>query len=202
MSSNSELGHLIELMPASGRMLCKVVSDSGQAEVISAKFPRPWQSLRPITINFDLWDALTRPQRDLIFLRTVCWLINVRWFKPDLYQSVAAVGLLSALIEFSQGNAMGVVVASGITGLASYQIWRKSRNAERELEADAAAVQVAQRRGYTATDAAFALMGGIQAIAQIEHRPSLEFSELMRVQHLKTLAGVSTRAMPNLVRKQ
>lgn len=202
MSPDSELGHLIELMPASGRMLCKITSDPGQAQVISASFPLPWQTLRPVTINFELWEELTRPQRDLIFLRTVCWLTNVRWFKPDLYQSVAAIGLLSTLVEFSQGDAVGVLGAAGLTGLAGYQVWRKSRSSERELEADDAAVQVAQRRGYSPTDAARSLMEAIEAIAYLEHRPGLEFSELMRVQHLKNLAGLSTEPLPGLMRKQ
>lgn len=201
MEPEIELGHLIELMPASGRMLCRVTLDDRQDEVISAKFPMPWQGVRPISINFDLWEKLSRPQRDLLFLRTVCWLTNVRWVKPDLFQSLAAVGLLGTLVEFAQGNAMGTAIAIGVTGFSGYQIWRNSRNSVRDLEADELAIQVAQRRGYSATDAARALFEAIEAVAHLEHRPALEFSELVRVQQLKANAGLSPQRTPNLLRQ-
>ena len=56
-------------MPASGRMLTKIVSKPQQTTIIESPFPLPWSSERPIFINFDLWCRLTKAQRDLLILR-------------------------------------------------------------------------------------------------------------------------------------
>jgi hypothetical protein len=109
MEPNIEIRRLIDIMPASGRMLTKIVSKPEQQKVIDASLPLPWNQDRPIYINFDLWRRLTKPQRDLLLLRTVSWLIGVKWFKPDIYQGIAVAGLLGGFVESAQADAVGVV---------------------------------------------------------------------------------------------
>jgi len=71
-----------------------------------------------------------------------------------------------------------------------------------ELDADEAAIRVAQRRGYDAEEAAQALLSSIEKIAEIEARSSLSFSELVRMQNLRKLAGRSAVGVPEGVKKE
>ncbi|NRB08070.1 MAG: DUF3318 domain-containing protein [Richelia sp.] len=190
MEPKIETRRLFDIMPASGRMSIKIVSKPEQAKVINAAFPLPWNQERPIYINFDLWARLSKPQRDLLLLRMVSWLTGVRWFKPDIYQGVTLAGLLAVLVEFSQSDPVGVVVAGGLTAIAITRIWRLNRSEESELNADSGAIKVALLRGYTEVDAAQHLLTVIPTIAKIEKR-SLNFTELIRCQNLKAIAGLS-----------
>jgi hypothetical protein len=202
MNPEPEIRRLIELMPASGRMLTKVVSKPQQNAVIESPFPLPWFQERPIYINFDLWRRLPKPQRDMLLLRTVCWLIGVKWFKPDIYQGVVLAGLLGGIIELVQGDAVGIVVATGMSAIAGTQIWRSTRSTQSELDADENAIKVATRRGYSATEAAQHLMSAIEAVAEMEGRSGLNFSELVRSQNLKAIAGFSPVGVPDTVKQE
>lgn len=202
MNPEPEIRRLIELMPASGRMLAKIVSRPQQTVVIESPFPMPWYRERPIYINFDLWRRLPRPQRDLLLLRTISWLISIKWFKPDLYQGVVLAGVLGGIVELAQGDAVGVVVATGLSALAGTRIWRSTRSTQSELDADDAAIKVATRRGYTETEAARHLLAGIEAVAEIEGRSSLNFTELVRCQNLRVIASLSSVGVPNTVKQE
>ena len=197
MNPEPEIRRLLDVMPASARMMSKLVSKPQQRLVITSPFPMPWHQERPIFINFDFWSQLSRPQRDLLLLRMTSWLGTIRWFKPDLYQGVAIAGLLGTLVEFVQGDAVGVVVAGGLTAIATTQIWRANRAIDREIEADTIAIRVAGRRGYNEPEAARHLLDAIEAQAQIEGRPGLEFMELIRCQNLRAIAGISSVGIPN-----
>lgn len=202
MNPDPEIRRLLELMPASGRMLTKIVSKPQQTKVIESPLPRPWSQARPIYINFDLWRRLPKPQRDLLLLRTVCWLIGIKWFKPDLYQGVVLAGLLGGILELAQGDAVGVVVATGLSSLAGTQIWRSTRSSQAELDADENAIKVATRRGYTETEAAQHLLAALESVVQIEGRSGLNFTELIRSQNLRAIAGLSAVGVPDTVKQE
>ena len=202
MNPEPEIRRLIELMPASGRMLTKIVSKPQQSRVIESPFPVPWSQDRPIYINFDLWRRLPKPQRDLLLLRTVCWLLGIKWFKPDLYQGLSLAGLLGGIIELAQADAVGVVVAGSLSAIAATQVWRSTRSSQTELDADEAAIKVATRRGYTETEAAQYLLAGIEAVAELEGRSGLAFTELIRSQNLKAIAGFSPVGVPEKVKQE
>ncbi|GFE67987.1 DUF3318 domain-containing protein [Chroococcus sp. FPU101] len=202
MNLDTEISHLIELMPASGRMMTKIVSQPQQAKVIETSLPMPWQQgTRPILINFDLWRNLSRPQRDLLLLRSVSGLIGVKWFKPNIYQAIAAAGLLGLVIEISQADAVGMMVAGGLTAIATNQIWRSNRSLQKELDADESAISVAIRRGYTETEAARHLLSALETVAQIENRP-LNFTELLRSQNLRVIGNLSPVVVPSNLRTE
>lgn len=201
METSAEIRRLLDVMPASGRMMTKIVSKPEQPIVIDSSFPLPWNQERPIFINFDLWRRLNKPQRDLLLLRTVSWLTGVKWFKPDIYQGAVVAGLLGAMVQLIQADAVGVVVAGGLTAIAGTRIWRTSRSQLSELNADEAAIRVAQRRGYTETEAAEQLLSAIETVAQLEGRPSLNFTELIRSQNLRAIAGLSPVGVPNTLKK-
>ncbi len=202
MNPDFEIRRLLDIMPASGRMLTKLVSKPDQSQVIESPFPLPWSQERLIFLNFDLWRRLSQPQRDLLILRTVSWLTSIKWFKPDLYQGVVLAGVLGGIVELVQGDAVGVVVASGLSAIALAQIWRNSRSSQLELAADEAAIRVAQRRGYTEVEAAESLLSGIKAVAQVEGRPNLNFTELIRCQNLRAIAGISPISVPDTIKQE
>lgn len=202
MNPDPEIRRLIDIMPASGRMLTKIVSKPQQTTVIESPFPLPWFRDRTIYINFDLWRRLPRPQRDMLLLRTVCWLINIKWFKPDLYQSVVLAGFLGGIIEFAQADAVGVVVATGLSAIAGSQLWRNNRSSQSQLDADTDGIKIAQRRGYSDIEAAQHLLAAIESVAQIEGRSSLNFTELIRSQNLRAMAGISSVGVPDSVKQE
>jgi hypothetical protein len=202
MNQDTEISHLLDLMPASGRMMTRIVSKPESTKVIETNFPLPWQrGVRPIYLNFDLWRQLSRPQRDLVLLRAVSVLTGVKWFKPDLYQGITLAGVIGLSVETLQSDPVGIAVAGGLTALAINRLWREKRSPQRELEADEAAIKVAVRRGYTETEAAKSLLSAIETIARIEGRSSLNFSDLLRCQNLKKLANLSFVGIPDEMRQ-
>ncbi|MEM9164069.1 MAG: DUF3318 domain-containing protein [Cyanobacteria bacterium P01_F01_bin.4] len=192
MALNEEIPRLRDLLPASGRMKTRIVTNPRQIEVIKAEFPKPWKSSHPISINFDLWQDLSIAQRDLLFLRTATWIETVQPLRVDVYQGVAAAGLLGFLVELSQFDAIGILTAGGLTAFAGAQIWRNSRGNQAEVAADEAAIKVAQRRGYTEATAAQEMITAIEAMARLEGRSNLSFAELTRTQNLRAIANLST----------
>ena len=191
MEQNIEIRRLLEIMPASSRMTIKIVSKPEQAKVIDVALPLPWNSDRPIYINFDLWRQLTKQQRDMLLLRTASWLTSVKWFKPDIYQAVAIAGLLGGFVELAQRDVIGIVAAAGLSSMAILRIWRQNNDQDSEIGADNAAVKIAQRRDYSETEAAEHLLTAIETVAKIEGRSCLDFIELIRTQNLRASAGLS-----------
>ena len=202
MEPTAEIRRLLDIMPASGRMMTKIVSKPEQSQVIDSSLPLPWNRQRLIYINFDLWRRLSKPQRDLLLLRNVTWLTGVKWFKPDIYQGVVVAGLLGAIVELVQVDAVGVLVAGGLTAIATTQIWRSSRSSQTELNADEGAIRVAIRRGYNETEAAQHLLSAIESVAKIEGRSGLDFTELIRHQNLRAIAGLSPVGVPENIKNQ
>ena len=202
MNLDSEMRYLVDLMPASGRMLTKIVSKPQQSKVIDVSLPMPWhRGNRPIYLNFDLWKRLSRGQRDLLLLRTVSWLTGIKWLAPDLYQGATLVGLLALTVELIQGDGVGIVVAGGFSAMALQEIWRSASSTKTELEADEAAIQIAGRRGYSESEAAKYLFEGIKNVTKVEGRSSLSFKELIRSQNLKAIANLSPVGVPESIRK-
>jgi hypothetical protein len=196
MEPNSEIRRLLDVMPASGRMMTKIVSKPEQKKVIDTAFPLPWSQERPIYINFDLWRRLTKPQRDLLLLYQVSWLTGVKWLQPDIYQGLVLAGLLGGVVEVAQSDVVGVIIAGGLSALAGVRIWRMNQSQESELNADKTAVSIAQRRNYSETEAAQHLLTAIETVARIEGRSGLDFNELIRCQNLRAIAGLSPVGIP------
>ncbi len=196
MNPEPEIYRLMDMMPASGRMFSKIVSKPEQRAVIEAPLPMPWMVDRPIYINFDLWSRLSRSQRDLVILRTVAWIIGVKWFKPNLNLGMVAIGGVGLGVELMQQDVVGIAASTALGAFALTQIWRRNHSSQIELEADEKAIQVAQRRGYNETQAAEALLTAIESIAQNEGR-SMSFIELMRSQALRAIAGFSPVSVPD-----
>jgi hypothetical protein len=199
---DQEIRRLTDVLPASGRMLTKLVSKPEQRIVIDYPFPQPWMIDRPIWINFELLDELSLPERDLLVLRTVSWVIGVKWFRPSWYQGVVLIGAVGAVIEGVQADPVGILAAGTLSTIAGLQIWRGNHSTQRELDADEAAIQVALRRGYTEEDAARYLLDAIAHVAAIENRKGLSFIELLRCQNLKAIAGISPAAIPDTIRQE
>ena len=189
VNTNAEITRLKDLMPASGRMKTRIAIEDRQSTVVETPFPRPWQRSHVITINWGLWQELTVSQRDLLFLHQVCWLMSVKLVKPELYQGVAAVGLLSTIFELFQTDAVGIVAAGGLPAIAASQVWRSNTGNQAKLDADDTAIRVAQRRGYSERDAVRHLIEAIETVPLIEGRGGMSYPELLRAQQLKSRLG-------------
>lgn len=185
MSIEQEINRLQDLMPASGRILCKIRSKPQQTEIVIIVFPPPWRSKnRLIYINFDLWKKLSTPQRDLIFLRSVAFSLGVKWFKPNIYQVVVLSALGGLTFEIANQDVVGILISGSLVTMAGSQIWQQNRSLEKELEADEGGIKVAVRRGYSPQEAKKYLIEAIESLAIIESRRTLNFTELLRIQHL------------------
>lgn len=201
MNPELEIRRLLDVMPASGRMFVKLVSKPDQRSFIDTPAPLPWGRDRPVYINFDLWSRLSRSQRDLLILRTVSWSSNIKWFQPTPMLGLTALGAIELGVELAQQDFVGVAAASGLSAIALFQIWRNNRSSRMELEADEQALKIAQRRGYTETEAARALLSAIEAVAQNEGR-MLSFVELLRCQGLRAIGGLSPVGIPDELRSE
>lgn len=191
MEPKVEIRRLSDLMPASARKTVQIISKPEQGKVIDVSFPLPWHRERPIYINFDLWRNLSKQQRDLLVLRTAIWLTGVQWFKPNIYQAVVLAGIFGGLLESAQGDAVGVLAASGLSAIAMIRIWRSNHSQESEVAADMAAIRLVKRRGYSEAQAAEHLLKAIEIVTKIEKRSGLNLIELIRTQNLRTMAGFS-----------
>ncbi|NEP86651.1 MAG: DUF3318 domain-containing protein [Okeania sp. SIO2C2] len=198
----SETTRLLDIMPASGRMMTKIVGKNQQPKIIETTFPLPWKNDRIIYLNFDLWMTLPKEQRDLIMLQTVSWLCEIQWFKPNLNQGIFAVGLIGLISQLSEADVVGILVAGGLSTIGLIKIWQNNHSTQTELAADEMAIRVATRRGYQEAEAANYLLQGIENVAKIEGRNNLNFTELVRCQNLRAIAGLSPVAVPEKVRKE
>ncbi len=196
VNPNAEIGRLRELMPATARMKTKLMLNERQINVIKAEFPRPWQQTHAVSINLDLWQQLSLAERDLLFLRTVCWVTLTNLLKPNWYQALAGAGLAGGVVELLQGDAVGVMTAGGVVALAGWQIWRGVSGPQIDIAADDKAVQVALRRGYDQTHAAESLIRAIEAMPPLEGRRVLTVKELLRCQNLRVQTGRSELSVP------
>lgn len=201
-SELSEISRLLDIMPASGRMMTKIVGKSQQPTIIETTLPVPWKNDRVIYLNFDLWMNLPKAQRDLVMLRTVSWLCEIKWFKPSLNQGILGVGLVGIMSQLTEADVVGILVAGGLSAIGLTRIWQSNYSTETELAADEMAIRVATRRGYEAPEAANHLLQGIENVAKIEGRNNFNFTELIRSQNLKAIAGLSPVGVPEKIRKE
>ncbi|WP_039727388.1 DUF3318 domain-containing protein [Leptolyngbya iicbica] len=202
VNTNAEVTRLKDLMPASGRMKTRIIIDDRQSTVVETPFPRPWHKSHPLIINWRLWQELSVSQRDMLFLHNVSWLTAVRLIKPELYQGIAAVGLLGTVFEAFQADAVGILAAGGLTAIAAGQVWRTNTGNQAKLDADDAAIRVAQRRGYSERDAVRHLLEAIEAVPLVEGRGGLNYTELLRAQQLKSRLGTVNAPPPERIRTQ
>lgn len=196
MQSDQEILRLQDLLPASWRMATKITAKSDCEEVITSTPLLPWANTTRITINQKLWMQLSIANRDLLLLREVSWRQQAKWFKPGTYQAIAALSTIGGIVELVQGDTVGIAIGIMLTTIAVEQVRRKSKGTQLQIEADNDALRVAQRRGYSEVAAAKSLLEAIQAVAKLEMRSSMEFTELVRCQNLRAIAGLSSVNVP------
>lgn len=201
MNPDSEIRRLLDILPASSRMMAKIVSKPQQTVVIDIPFPLPWARERCVYVNFDLWRSLTKPQRDLLILRSTIFICSIKWFNLNINQGILLGGLVGFTLELVEKDIFGIVVAGSLTAIALARIWQNNQRPELELEADEGAIKVAQRRGYERTEAATYLLEAVENVAKIEGRYPLNFVELIRCQNLRAIGGLSSIEMPQNIRE-
>ena len=188
MNINSEISRLLDVMPASGRMLVKIVSKSGQSEVIKIPFPFLWnRNNRLIYINFGLWCQLAEGQRDLLILRIIFHLTDIYSFKLNLNQIILLFGVLELFVKAIQQDTLGVSVFGILIIIFMRQFWYGNRSIQKEIDIDKDTIKASVKRGYTKSNAAKNLLEGIENIAKLEGHSLLESKYLIRLEYLQSL---------------
>jgi Protein of unknown function (DUF3318) len=196
MNINEEIGRLRDLLPASWRMVTSIKSKPEQPEPISSFQILPWQKGAQVNINFRLWRQLPEAQRDMLLLHEVSWRQQTKWLQTGAYQGIAGAAFVGGVVEGLQGDVTGMAIAILLGTIGINQILRKNKSSQIEIEADNEALEVAQKRGYSETEAARALLEAIPAVAKLIGRNKPEFTELIRCQNLRAIANLSKTTIP------
>jgi hypothetical protein len=196
MNINEEIARLRDLLPASWRMTTSIKSKPEQSELISSSQIFPWQKGTQIDINFRLWRQLPEAQRDLLLLHEISWRQQTKWLQIGTYQGVAAMSLVGGIVEAVQGDVTGIAIAILLGTIGINQILRKNKSSQIQIQADGEAIAVAQKRGYGEAEAARALLDAIPAATKLMGRNTPEFTELIRCQNLRAIAGLSKTTIP------
>jgi hypothetical protein len=197
MNINEEIARLRDLLPASWRMNTSIKSKPEQNETISSLQILPWAKGAQVGINFRLWRQLPEAARDLLVLREVSWRQKTKWLQTGAYQGVAAMALVGGVVEALQGDVTGIAIAMLLGTVGINQILRGNKSSQVQVQADNEAIEIAQKRGYSETEAAKALLEAIPAMAKLMGRNTPEFTELIRCQNLRAIAGLSKTTISN-----
>lgn len=199
MNINEEISRLRDLLPASWRMTTSIKSKPEQPEAISSSQILPWTKGVQIGINFRLWRQLAEAERDLLVLHDVSWRLQTKWLQTGAYQGVAAMSLVGGIVEAIQGDVTGIAIAILLGTIGVNQIVRGNKSSQVQVQADNEAIEIAQKRGYGEAEAARALLEAIPAAARLMGRNTPEFTELIRCQNLRAIAGLSKTPIPDSV---
>ena len=197
MNINEEISRLRDLLPASWRMTTSIKSKSDQPEAISSSQILPWTKGVQIGINFRLWRQLAEAERDLLVLHNISWRLQTKWLQTGAYQGVAAMSLVGGIVEAVQGDVTGIAIAILLGTIGINQIVRGNKSSQVQVQADNEAIEIAQKRGYGEAEAARALLEAIPAAARLMGRNTPEFTELIRCQNLRAIAGLSKTPIPD-----
>ena len=199
MNINEEISRLRDLLPASWRMTTSIKSKPEQLEAISSSQILPWTKGVQIGINFRLWRQLAEAERDLLVLHNISWRLQTKWLQTGAYQGVAAMSIVGGIVEAVQGDVTGIAIAILLGTVGINQIVRGNKSSQVQLQADNEAIEIAQKRGYGEAEAARALLEAIPAAARLMGRNTPEFTELIRCQNLRAIAGLSKTPIPDSV---
>jgi hypothetical protein len=197
MNINEEIARLRDLLPASWRMTTSIKSKPEQPELIASSQILPWAKGTQIEINFRLWRQLIEAERDLLVLREISWRQQTKWLQVGVYQGVGAMAIVGGVVETVQGDVTGIAIAILLGTIGINQILRGNKSSQIQVLADNEAIAVAQKRGYREDEAARALLEAIPAAAKLSGRDKPEFTELIRCQNLKAIAGLSKTPIPD-----
>ena len=138
-------------------------------------------------------------QRDLLLLQEISWRQKTKWLQTGAYQGVAALSLVGGIVETLQGDVTGIAIALLLGTIGINQILRSNKSSQVLVEADQEAILIAQKRNYKEEEAARALLEAIPAAARLIGRNVPEFTELIRCQNLKAIAGLSKTTISDKV---
>ena len=199
MNINEEIARLRDLLPASWRMTTSIKSKAELSKPIASLPILPWQKGTQVNIDFRLWRQLPEAQRDMLLLYEISWRQQTKWLQTGIYQGVAAIALIGGIIETVQGDVTGIAISLLLGTIGINQILRTHKSSQVQVQADNEAIEIAQKRNYSQVEAARALLEAIPAIARLMGRSTPEFTELIRCQNLRAIAGLSKTTIPDTI---
>ncbi|MDX1977880.1 MAG: DUF3318 domain-containing protein [Pseudanabaenaceae cyanobacterium bins.68] len=194
LDPNQEIMELEDLLPASWRMQTKVFSGYERLPLISSNLPKPWNRRLKVNLNFRQWQELSRSERDLLFLQEVAGRLTPRWLTLGLDQALTLLALVATAWQFSQSDLGGAGLGILLTLLAGDRLRRQQTGLPARIKADQETLQIAQRRGYSSTQAAKALLQGLAKLHE-RQEPGLDY--LIRCEHLRAIATRTEIGVPD-----
>lgn len=194
LDPNQEIMELEDLLPASWRMQTKVFSGYERLPLISSNLPKPWNRRLKVNLNFRQWQELSRAERDLLFLQEVAGKLTTRWLAFGLDQGLTLLAVIATAWQFSQSDLGGTALGILLTLLAGDRLRRQQTGLPARIKADQETLQLAQRRGYSPSQSARALL---QALAKLHDRQELNLDYLVRCEHLRAIANRTEIGIPD-----
>lgn len=151
-----------------------------------------------IQIDMPKWDQLAIDQRNLLFWHEVARVQADTIPKDGWEMAALAIGLGGAVGELWVQDALLLVLALGLSGVAGYRLYQKN-NSERSLQettdADERAIALATRFGYTLPNAYKSLGSALKTLIDQTPKKRLRAKYEARLNALKKSAAKAKAKM-------
>lgn len=151
-----------------------------------------------VQIDMPKWDQLAIDQRNLLFWHEVARIQADTIPKDGWEMAALAIGLGGAVGELWVQDALLLILALGLSGVAGYRLYQKN-NSERSLQeltdADEKAIGLAQRFGYTLPNAYKSLGSALKTLIDQTPKKRLRSKYEARLAALKKSAAKAKAKM-------
>ncbi len=147
-----------------------------------------------VEIQVDLvrWDQLALDQRNLLFWHEVARIQNDTIPRDGWEMAALAIGLGGAVGELWVQDALLLLLALGLSGVAGYRLYQKNNGEKRlreAIEADEKAIALATRFGYTLPNAYKSLGSALKTLIEQTPKKRQRSRYESRLQALKRSAS-------------
>ncbi len=151
-----------------------------------------------VQIDMPKWDQLAIDQRNLLFWHEVARIQSDTIPKDGWEMAALAIGLGGAVGELWVQDALLLILALGLSGVAGFRLYQKN-NSERNLrdasDADERAIALATRFGYTLPNAYKSLGSALKTLIDQTPKKRLRSKYEVRLNALKKSAAKAKAKM-------
>jgi Protein of unknown function (DUF3318) len=151
-----------------------------------------------IQIDMPKWDQLAIDQRNLLFWHEVARIQADTIPKDGWEMAALAIGLGGAVGELWVQDALLLVLALGLSGVAGFRLYQKNnneRNLQESADADERAIALATRFGYTLPNAYKSLGSALKTLIDQTPKKRLRGKYEARLNALKKSAAKAKAKM-------
>ncbi|KAM3094799.1 DUF3318 domain-containing protein [Phormidesmis sp. 146-35] len=151
-----------------------------------------------IQIDMPKWDQLAIDQRNLLFWHEVARIQADTIPKDGWEMAALAIGLGGAVGELWVQDALLLILALGLSGVAGFRLYQKNnseRNLQESADADERAIALATRFGYTLPNAYKSLGSALKTLIDQTPKKRLRSKYEARLNALKKSAAKAKAKM-------